>query len=94
MRSGKLEASPELSVDDQVRVERDLKVLNLNADFLVRNRKAALDAIEQRLRPDDFKASALQRELAELDRGEQAREHSEVLRGYLLRKMRRHGLQP
>lgn len=92
LRSGKLEASPELSIDEHVRVERDINLLNLNAAPLVRNRKAVLDAVEQRLRSDGFNIRALQRELADLDRGEQAREHTEILREYLLRKLRRHGL--
>jgi uncharacterized protein (TIGR02646 family) len=94
LRSGVAVPNPDSPPDDRVRIEHDISALNLNAAFLVRNRKAALDALEQRLKQRNFTPAHLRQELADLDRGLLAREHTEVARDYLVRKLRRHGETP
>jgi len=71
----------------QREAEQDPEILNLNARFLRRNRKAILDAIEDALKRGGFKPGDLRRMLDGLDGPGPAREYVEVARDYLTRKL-------
>lgn len=73
------------------RATRDLGTLNLNAQHLCRGRKAALDALRQRLDRIGWQSGTLAAELKaiELRAGSAAPEHAEFLRYHLQRWLRK-----
>lgn len=73
------------------RVDHDISVLNLNAEFLRRSRNAVVSALEQVLKKKGFTTRHLQQELDRLDQGPEAVAYVEVARDYLRRKLRRLG---
>lgn len=85
-----------LSERKSPQVEDDIATLNLNARVLRRAREAVLDRLEQTLTRRGFTPANLRRVLAEhrIEPGTTAPEHSEVVRYYVSRKLRRQGLQP
>jgi uncharacterized protein (TIGR02646 family) len=75
------------------RIDMDIGALNLNAAKLTRARQAVFDALWDHLKRSEFVTSEL-RKLARdhrLERGTQARDHSEMVRYHLLKKLRQRG---
>ena len=75
----------------QEQASRDLRTLNLNAGYLRRGRRAALDALKSRLDRLGWETGALATELraVELKPGTTALEHAEFLRYHLERWLRK-----
>jgi uncharacterized protein (TIGR02646 family) len=81
LRTGKVYAFPA-----NERVELDIEILNLNAPFLVRGRKAILDELERALTRVGFTPRHVEQRLGTLDDGNRAPEFVEAARDYLVRK--------
>jgi uncharacterized protein (TIGR02646 family) len=75
------------------RIDADIRALNLNAVRLTRARKAVFDALWEHLKRSDFATSALRRLARDhrLTPGTQARDHSELVRYHVLKKLRQRG---
>jgi uncharacterized protein (TIGR02646 family) len=80
-------------VADNPHVAEDIRVLNLNAFALKRARREVYDALIERLRRRDFSVPELrkiERECA-IRPGIDVREHAEVVRHYVVNKLRQRG---
>lgn len=74
--------------NDDARVTKDIETLNLSASILERGRAQALDGFRRLAAQQNYDAGYLKRRLTDYEQRALAPEYFEVIRAYILRKLR------